>query len=142
MKSKRKPKRCQVPEYISVEGHNLRVAHSKKAARILATDGKHHKAKRVASGCIDGLAGVPGAIKVRTVQTKNGIKTTWAIPRNELNKLQRRNAKPVRKGSNLSGPTKSSGTFRVSEDFKRKLSPEFQRGILKRQRRLGKRIVY
>lgn len=35
----------------------------------------------------------------------------------------------------------TSGTFKLSAAQKRKLSPEMQEGILKRQRRLGKRII-
>jgi len=140
MKLKRTPKRCQIPDYISVEGHNLRVAHTKKAGRILATDGKKDKRRRVAAGCA-GLEGLAGVIKLKTTRTKNGVKTTWAVPRSEFNKLAKRKVKPARRSRSLSG-TSSNGTFRLSAAQKRNLPPQLQRAIIESHRRRGERILH
>lgn len=141
MKAKRKSKRCQIPDYIRVEGHNLRVAHTKKAGRILATDGKQHKRKRMEAGCFEGLAGIKGAIKLRTTRTRNGIKTTWAVPKSELGRLARAGAKSSasRRGA---APRSSKGTFRLSAKQKRNLPPQLQRAIIESHRRRGERIIY
>jgi hypothetical protein len=55
--AKRKSKNCRVLFHISKAGHLLRTKGSTKAGKVLASEGKREKQKRLRRGCLNGPEG-------------------------------------------------------------------------------------